>query len=64
MEGDAVDVGKVADEDSNALPLLRGPQPNRLVVAAADEVVALAGELHRPNGVHVTLEKSIKTSSD
>ena len=62
MESHAVDVGEVADEDSNALPLLRGPQPNGLVVAAADEVVALAGKLHLPNGVHVTLKKMNKLS--
>ena len=60
MKSDAIDVGEVTDEDPDALPLLRRPQSNGFVVAAADEVVALSRELHGPHGVHVTLEKQTK----
>ena len=64
MESNTIDVRKVSDEDSNALPLLRGPQPDRLVVTAADEVVTLAGKLHRPDGIHVTLKKTIRLKAE
>jgi hypothetical protein len=57
MESDAVDVGEVTDEDPDALPLLGRPQSNGLIVTTADEVIALSGELHRPDGVHVALKK-------
>ena len=58
MEGHAVNVGEVPDEDPDTLPLLRRPKPDGLVVPGADEVVALAGELYRPDGEHVTLKIS------
>ena len=56
MEGDAIDVGKVADEDPEGLGLFRRPQTDRFVVTGAGEVVALRRKLDLPNRIHVAFE--------
>ena len=55
MEGETVDVGEMAVEDSQRLRLIGRPEPRCPVVAGGGEVVAEGGEGAVPDGEHVAL---------
>jgi hypothetical protein len=55
VEGDDIDIGVVASEDSNAAHFVRDPEAGSLVITAGEEVMAEGTPLDVPHGLVVAL---------